>query len=642
MKTLNFNLLAIFLAVAAYAQQDGEIENCYAIGYVSGSDYVGGISGNHGMVNNSYFIGQVIGGNNSGGINGANATYTNSFYNSDSTKANNSIGTPKTTLLMKNQNTYSEWDFESTWVMLKNANEGYPIFLEEKNIAHTKIIIDTATQTYDGLPKEPEITVINSKQVTLTKEVDYTLKYDENTDAGIAKIIITGIEDYYGLDTISFTIHKAPGSGNIEKMDSWYFGEEQPKPIVNSITNDHKNATFKYISIDSYTEFPNPGVYILEVTFPANKNYEAHIDSAKFEIWQVNNVQITWAPACGSEFIYSGKEQSPKPDSIGYALVLTGAGTNAESHVVTAKLADSSLNRGINLQNTTCPYTIAKKKLQVIWTKEPEYVYNKYTQGPTASISESGISFNVYLYSGAGKYNDENHNAPYITITSSNADNYDPQPRTIDYEILPKPLTPKFETTLPDFEYNADTIWVPSEVFQDTAALQQILDSIVAYDGFATDTVKKETDDAAKVLSGKAKVELKYESLSTLAKRVETTQKATATIITDDISADNYAPLNRSIIIVEMEDDEGGYATFCKRAEKCIALSEEICDFLDGKVVNKCDETPILSTSHLPLVTSQTPRYYTLKGILLGTAKPTAPGIYIEARGIKAKKIMVR
>ncbi|MCL2283936.1 MAG: hypothetical protein FWC26_11535, partial [Fibromonadales bacterium] len=35
-------------------------------------------------------------------------------------------------------------------------------------------------------------------------------------------------------------------------------------------------------------------------------------------------------------------------------------------------------------------------------------------------------------------------------------------------------------------------------------------------------------------------------TLVTLAKRVETTQHATATIITDNVSADNYTPLNRN------------------------------------------------------------------------------------------------
>ncbi|MCL2283381.1 MAG: hypothetical protein FWC26_08710, partial [Fibromonadales bacterium] len=40
--------------------------------------------------------------------------------------------------------------------------------------------------------------------------------------------------------------------------------------------------------------------------------------------------------------------------------------------------------------------------------------------------------------------------------------------------------------------------------------------------------------------------------------------------------------------------------------------------------------------------TPTAPHYYSLKGTFLGTAKPTAPGVYIEATGVKARKIMVR
>ncbi|MCL2284567.1 MAG: hypothetical protein FWC26_14730 [Fibromonadales bacterium] len=493
--------------------------------------------------------------------------------------------------------------------------------------------------TYDQQASEPSHT-------SFTNPGTPTIKY-EDTDggeyseqpknAGNYKIIATfpPSDLYNSFDTTAtFTINKAQGSGMV-KISDWHFGEQQPTPTLTVTTNDttEKGITFNYRSKDGYTQFPNPGEYIIEATFPENANYEAHKATAEFKILKAN-VQVTWTPACGYEFTYNEEPQSPMPSAAGYNLALqTNPGIDASPSYIAAAAEPA----GVILTNNNCSYSIKPKPITVTWKKESKYVYNKYTQGPTATIEEPGIDFNVYLYSGAGKYNNENHNAPYITITSSNAGNYDPQPRTTDYEILKKDLTPKFETNLPDFAYKNDTLRVPSEVFQDTTALQQILDSIVAYEGFATDTVKKETDDA-KVLTGKAEVKIDYDVdrgvaryAPVLAKRVETTQKATATIITDGVSADNYAPLTRAITIVEMADYEGGYAMFCKREEKCIALSEEICDFLDGKVVPTCGEVPILH-SQLSTLNSQLPKYYTLKGTFLGTQKPTAPGIYIEVR----------
>ncbi|MCL2283337.1 MAG: InlB B-repeat-containing protein, partial [Fibromonadales bacterium] len=61
---------------------------------------------------------------------------------------------------------------------------------------------------------------------------------------------------------------------------------------------------------------------------------------------------------------------------------------------------------------------------------------------------------------------------------------------------------------------------------------------------------------------------------------------------------------------------------------------------IDVKITVSSEVTPILH--HVPYPMSHVPKYYTLKGISLGTTKPTAPGIYIEAIGVKAKRIVVR
>ncbi|MCL2282803.1 MAG: YDG domain-containing protein, partial [Fibromonadales bacterium] len=271
-------------------------------------------------------------------------------------------------------------------------------------------------------------------------------------------------------------------------------GSDEVTPAIGSVNFNNANAgTAKPVTVTGY-----------RITGTSANNYATPTAQPAFATANITPLQVTWTPACGHEYIYNGKMQNPTPSATGYELTWTGAGTNADSYTMTAEL--ETPDKGVSLQNAACPYTIAKKPITVTWHKESEYVYNKYTQGPTATIEETGIDWRIVnTYSGAGKYTAANHLAPYVEIISSNADNYELLGNTTDYEILKKDLTPKFETTLPDFTYKNDTLRVPSEVFQDTAALQQILDSIVAYEGFATDTVKKETDDA-KVLKGKAEV----------------------------------------------------------------------------------------------------------------------------------------
>ncbi len=56
---------------------------------------------------------------------------------------------------------------------------------------------------YDGTPKEPAVTIAG-----LTVDKDYLLEYQNQTDAGIASVVVTGRSAYQGTVTITFTIEK--------------------------------------------------------------------------------------------------------------------------------------------------------------------------------------------------------------------------------------------------------------------------------------------------------------------------------------------------------------------------------------------------------------------------------------------------
>ncbi|MCR5819229.1 MAG: MBG domain-containing protein, partial [Prevotella sp.] len=62
--------------------------------------------------------------------------------------------------------------------------------------------------TYDGTEKKPAAIVKDGEQ-TLTIDVDYTLTYENNINAGTGKAIATGKGNYAGTKTAEFTIKKA-------------------------------------------------------------------------------------------------------------------------------------------------------------------------------------------------------------------------------------------------------------------------------------------------------------------------------------------------------------------------------------------------------------------------------------------------
>lgn len=112
----------------------GVINNCYATGAVNGTHRVGGLVGdNRSEVTNSYSTGAVAGSSDLGGLIGLvgsdppNSIITSSYYDSDTSgMSDTGQGEPRTTAQMKQQATYTGWDFVTVWNINGTDNSGYP------------------------------------------------------------------------------------------------------------------------------------------------------------------------------------------------------------------------------------------------------------------------------------------------------------------------------------------------------------------------------------------------------------------------------------------------------------------------------------------------------------------------------------
>ena len=83
---------------------------------------------------------------------------------------------------------------------------------EACDISNGTVTLAKTSYTYTGSAKKPGVTVTNSAGTTLTAGTDYTVSYSSNTNAGTAKVTVTGAGDYTGSVTKSFTIAKASQS----------------------------------------------------------------------------------------------------------------------------------------------------------------------------------------------------------------------------------------------------------------------------------------------------------------------------------------------------------------------------------------------------------------------------------------------
>ena len=122
---------------------------------------------------------------------------------------------------------------------------GIGIYKGEKVLRYTiqKISIDPADVTldetifsYDGSPKKPQV-IVTLQGKTLTKDVDYSVDYENNIVAGTAYVVIQGMGVYQGEIRMTFTILPyGSGSDSVYDKDHTLLS----KNLIYSITDDEE------------------------------------------------------------------------------------------------------------------------------------------------------------------------------------------------------------------------------------------------------------------------------------------------------------------------------------------------------------------------------------------------------------------
>jgi surface protein len=117
----------------------GSINNSYStmsmtLNSEANTSFGGGFIGNmtSGSITNTYSTGLIINDNSSGyaGVYDGGSVNESYWDTETSNKTTSPIGTGKTTSQMKNINTYSTWDLNTTWQVCSDVNNGYPSLIE--------------------------------------------------------------------------------------------------------------------------------------------------------------------------------------------------------------------------------------------------------------------------------------------------------------------------------------------------------------------------------------------------------------------------------------------------------------------------------------------------------------------------------
>ena len=148
-----------------------------------------------------------------------------------------------------------------------------------------------------------------SNNYVLIEGTDYTVTYSNNINAGTAKAILQGQEEYPGEYEITFQIQKASNSVSVS-LQNWTYGEMANTPVA---TCTYGTALIYYSS--SYngqynSEVPtNAGTYYVKAIVAGTDNYFESQDIKQFEIYK-KTLDMSGISLKSKTFIYDGQPKS--------------------------------------------------------------------------------------------------------------------------------------------------------------------------------------------------------------------------------------------------------------------------------------------------------------------------------------------
>jgi len=415
---------------------------------------------------------------------------------------------------------------------------------------------------YNGKPQKlGTIKLLKSEGswVDLVEGTHFDVVYKNNTNSGEASATITckGDYAYINVQEIFFTIRKR------EISVSWYNTTLDWNGELQSPTPISSDNSFP-VAVTPQTQKADAGYYTAEA-LPLDTNVLITMNQKVSYKINPKYVPIKWENLV---FTYNGTEQTPTASTVGedFELTVEPDFESVTAGVKTARAVLKDANSNIVLTNDKTSYQILKKEMSVEWKNTGPFEYNKMVQAPTAKINTGDEKFDTLAlsvsnsHSQVGKYSGQQAAIASI-IDQRIAGNVILTSNICDYEITRRPL----DVVLKDREGNpAPKVKVAKIDRVTVGAVFDSLKALIGYDGFAVDTLKNETDNAANSLSGAPKFEISR--METGSRSRSLTRDGTlkigdliengeynVTIKVSDITAQNYS-LNDGKAVLKVSD----------------------------------------------------------------------------------------
>jgi len=270
------------------------------------------------------------------------------------------------------------------------------------------ISIGSTEFVYDGSEQKPTVEVKYNGEV-LVEGTDYVLTYENDTEAGTATVTATGIGNYSGTQTKTYTIAKADISLETEvtaptAVEGLVYNG-QPQTLIAEGTAKGGEMVYSAGGTTYGTTLPamtNAGEYTVYYKVNGDKNHN-DVDAQKLTV-TIAPAELTQVTLVNDALTYNGEEQT-----VQVANVMAGElAVDGDSYDVSGNSATdageytvSVTGKGNFSGTVTATYTIAKRDYSVTSAMpimDLKYNGRKQTLVTPATASDGGVV--VYSFDG--------------------------------------------------------------------------------------------------------------------------------------------------------------------------------------------------------------------------------------------------
>ena len=258
------------------------------------------------------------------------------------------------------------------------------------------MVQNIAAQTYTGSPIVPKLTVKDG-ETALSKDTDYTVKYQNNLNAGTATVTLTGKGNYSDSVSKTFTIKQKDVTAQRDAtdiqvvVDKGTFDAPTFGDVTGTLTYSYDGATSYDAIVKKLKTLQLGAMGDIGYTYTADGNYTGIITGKlHFTVVNLPAATITTAPAAKTGLTFNGTEQ-----------VLVNAGSGITGGTLQYKLDGGSYNvelpKATNAGSYTVYYKVKGNNTTHSDSSEQSFTVTIAPKTVTAAVSVEPTS---YTYTG--------------------------------------------------------------------------------------------------------------------------------------------------------------------------------------------------------------------------------------------------